>query len=316
MGNESRRLLLLLIFLFPILLRVNSVFGICEHSFLDSDKLYNFTLASPLPGFPHGVLSEDGFYKVAVNHTVLWFQVGSIRTCSRQQEASLYKQVYMTSLPINLAYFLIAFLFIDSMEQLCGGMIFNHNPPRCAECSNCGMECSALVAKSAGGYHVCTSIGQVSSTNVSILDELNPFKGVIVRMSSSGKEHNCSLSVSILCDSTGAQGPDSMEKLGDCEYATTLRHPSACATIISVHGNGFGWFGTLLLDIVCLFGAYMLAGTVYRYFFLKVHGIEAIPNLDFWVSLPHRTQMYASSLARQFRGPSASQGGSYSQVNF
>ncbi|KAL4290046.1 hypothetical protein GQ457_14G026340 [Hibiscus cannabinus] len=276
MGNESRRLLLLLIFL---LLRVHSVFGICEHSFLDSDKLYNFTLASPLPGFPHGVLSEDGFYTVAVNHTVLWF-------------------------------------------QLCGGMIFNHKPPRCAECSDCGgpsrcgMECSALVAKSAGGYHACTSIGQVSSTNVSILDELNPFKGVIVRMSSSGKEHNCSLSVSILCDSTGAQGPDSIQKLGDCEYATTLRHPSACATIISVHGNGFGWFGTLLLDIVCLFGAYMLAGTVYRYFFLKVHGIEAIPNLDFWVSLPHRTQMYASSLVRQFRGPSASQGGSYSQVNF
>ncbi|GMI87320.1 hypothetical protein like AT2G40316 [Hibiscus trionum] len=279
MGNESRRLLLLVIFLLAIQLRVNSVFGICEHSFLDGNKLYNFTLASPLPSFPHGVLSEDGFYKVAVNETVLWF-------------------------------------------QLCGGMIFNHNPPKCAECSDCGgpsrcgMECSALVAESAGGYHVCTTIGHVSSTDVSILDELNPFKGVIVRMSSSGKEHNCSLSVSLLCDSTGAQGPDSMEKLGTCEYATTLRHPSACATIIPIHGNGLGWFGTLLLVIICLFGAYMLAGTVYRYYFLRVHGIEAIPNLDFWVSLPLRTQMYVSSLVRQFRGPSASQGGSYSQVNF
>ncbi|XP_039038980.1 uncharacterized protein LOC120176665 [Hibiscus syriacus] len=107
-----------------------------------------------------------------------------------------------------------------------------------------------------------------------------------------------------------------MEKLGTCDYATTLRHPSECATIISIHGKGFGWFGTLLILIICLLGAYMFAGTVYRYFFLGVHGIEAVPNLDFWVSLPHRTQMYVSSLVRQFRGPSASQGGSYSQVNF
>ncbi|XP_039010800.1 uncharacterized protein LOC120139723 [Hibiscus syriacus] len=279
MGNESRRLLLLVIFLLTIQLRVNPVFGICEHSFIDSDKIYNFTLASPLTSFPHGVLSEDGFYKVAVNDTVLWF-------------------------------------------QLCGGMIFNHDPPRCAECSDCGgpshcgTECSALVAERSGGYHVCTTIGHVSSTDVSILDKLNPFKGVIVRMSSSGKKHNCSLSVSLLCDSAGAQGPNSMEKLGTCEYATMLRHPSACATIISIHGKGFGWFGTLLSFIICLFGAYMLSGTVYRYFFLEVHGIDAIPNLDFWISLPHRTQMYVSSLVLQFRGPSASQGGSYSQVNF
>lgn len=60
MGNESRRLLLLLIFLLRVQLRVNSVIGICEHSFNDGSKLYNFSLASPLPKFPHGILSEDG----------------------------------------------------------------------------------------------------------------------------------------------------------------------------------------------------------------------------------------------------------------
>ncbi|KAE8694834.1 Leucine-rich repeat and IQ domain-containing protein 3, putative isoform 2 [Hibiscus syriacus] len=124
-------------------------------------------------------------------------------------------------------------------------------------------------------------------------DKLNPFKGVIVRMSSSGKKHNCSLSVSLLCDSAGAQGPNSMEKLGTCEYATMLRHPSACATIISIHGKGFVSYASL--EPICFL---------------------AIPNLDFWISLPHRTQMYVSSLVLQFRGPSASQGGSYSQVNF
>ncbi|KAG4181601.1 hypothetical protein ERO13_A10G238200v2 [Gossypium hirsutum] len=278
MGNESRRLLLLLIFLLTVQLRVISVIGICEHSFNDGNKLYNFSLASPLPKFPHGILSEDGFYKVAGNETVLWF-------------------------------------------QLCGGMLFNHDPPRCAQCSECGgpsrcgTECSALAARNAGGYHVCSTLGHASSTNVSILDKQNPFKGVIVRMSSSGKDPSCSLSVSIICDSNGAQGPDSVEKLGTCDYATTLRHPSGCATIISIGGKGFGWFGTLLIIIICLFGAYLLAGTVYRYFFFGVHGIEVIPNLDLWASLPHRTQIFFSSLVRQFSGPSTSHRNSYSPVN-
>ncbi|TYH00632.1 hypothetical protein ES288_A10G294300v1 [Gossypium darwinii] len=200
-------------------------------------------------------------------------------------------------------------------------MLFNHDPPRCAQCSECGgpsrcgTECSALAARNAGGYHVCSTLGHASSTNVSILDKQNPFKGVIVRMSSSGKDPSCSLSVSIICDSNGAQGPDSVEKLGTCDYATTLRHPSGCATIISIGGKGFGWFGTLLIIIICLFGAYLLAGTVYRYFFLGVHGIEAVPNLDLWASLPHRTQIFFSSLVRQFSGPSTSHRNSYSPVN-
>ncbi|XP_022748303.1 uncharacterized protein LOC111297955 isoform X2 [Durio zibethinus] len=260
-GNESRRLLVLIILLLTIQLRVNSVIGLCELSFIDSNKLYNFSLASPLPRFPHGVLSEDGFYKVMVNKTVLWFQD-------------------------------------------CGGP------------SRCGMECSALVSKNVGGYQVCTTIGHVSSTNVSVSDEQNPYKGVIVRMSSIVKQQNCSLSVSIFCDSTGVQGPDSMEILGTCDYATVLRHPSGCATIISFHKRGFGWFGTLMIIIVCLFGAYLLAGAVYRFFFLGIRGIEAIPNLDFWASLPHRTQSFFSSLMLKFRGHSAGYRNSYSPVNF
>ncbi|OMO75924.1 hypothetical protein COLO4_25792 [Corchorus olitorius] len=165
-GNESRRLLLLLvIFLLTIYLRVNSAIGLCEHSFVDRNKLYNFTLASPLPKFPHGVLSEDGFYKVVENETVLWFQG-------------------------------------------CGGA------------SHCGMECSALVAEISDGYRVCTTLGHALSTNVSILDANNPYKGVIVRMSSSDTEHNCSLSVSVICDSTGFQGPTSMKKSGKCDYVS------------------------------------------------------------------------------------------------
>ncbi|XP_057989753.1 uncharacterized protein LOC110645527 isoform X2 [Hevea brasiliensis] len=57
---------------------LNPVVAVCQLSFVDGHKLFNFSLTSPIPKFPHGVLSEDGFYKVAVNESVLWFQVGSI----------------------------------------------------------------------------------------------------------------------------------------------------------------------------------------------------------------------------------------------
>lgn len=32
----------------------------CQFTFLDGNKLYNYTLSSPIRNFPHGILSEDG----------------------------------------------------------------------------------------------------------------------------------------------------------------------------------------------------------------------------------------------------------------
>ncbi|XP_057483352.1 uncharacterized protein LOC130770078 [Actinidia eriantha] len=58
---------------------LNSVSGVCELSVVDRNMLYNYSLASPIRKYPHGVLSEDGFYKVAVNETVLWFQATQLR---------------------------------------------------------------------------------------------------------------------------------------------------------------------------------------------------------------------------------------------
>ncbi|BFG22908.1 hypothetical protein CerSpe_091820 [Prunus speciosa] len=263
-----------------ILDRVNSVSANCHFSVIDDNKLYDYSLGSPIPLFPHGVQSEDGFYKVAANETVLWF-------------------------------------------QLCDGMIFNHDPPRCVDCwdcggpSRCGMGCSALVANNIGGYDVCTTIGHASSIDINIIDKKNPNSGVIVKMSNSGLKRNCSLSVSVICDPKRVQGPHSLEKTGKCDYATVLTHPSGCAKVVHVHGHGWGWFGTLGTIVLCLFGAYLLAGAVYRYFSLGVRGIHVIPNLDFWTSLPQRTQSLFASLLHKFRG-SYSQGhrSSYSPVNF
>ncbi|GKV28249.1 hypothetical protein SLEP1_g37328 [Rubroshorea leprosula] len=176
---------------------------------------------------------------------------------------------------------------MDCVEQLCDGMVFNHEPPTCVECldcggpAHCGIECSALAGSNVLGYPVCTAIGHVSKMNVDIIDKNNPRKGVIVRMSSASQKNNCSLSVSVICDSNGVQGPDSMEILGNCNYATMMRHPSGCATIIHVHGKGWGWFGTLLTVFFCVFGAYLLAGTVYRFFILGVRGIDVCFSLKF-----------------------------------
>ncbi|KAM7491884.1 hypothetical protein LguiA_034805 [Lonicera macranthoides] len=255
--------------------------AICDFSLTDYDKLYNYNLASPSPNFPHGVVSEDGFYKVAANGTILWF-------------------------------------------QLCDLMIFNHDPPACAECLSCGcgtprcgMGCSALVSHNIGGYHICTTIGHTSSMTINVIDEENPNMGVIVKMmSSSGPKVNCSLSVSVICDSDGAQGPQTLEKVEICDYATQLRHPYGCAKIEPVHGKGLGWFGTFITIILCLFGAYFLGGTVYRFFFLHIRGIDVIPNLEFWASLPHRAQSLFTSMVRRFRGPSEGYRSSYSPVNF
>ncbi|XP_022977108.1 uncharacterized protein LOC111477272 [Cucurbita maxima] len=267
---------------FMILLQIppfHSVYSTCEFSFVNNGKMYNFNLASPISKFAHGVLSEDGFYRVAGNDTIVWF-------------------------------------------QLCDGMIFNHDPPMCVDClncggpSHCGMGCSALVSSKIDGYDVCTTIGLVPSTNISILDIKNPHRGVNVKMSNNGTKVKCSLSVSVFCTTDGIQGPQNLEQIGRCEYATSLRHPSGCAKIVHVDRRGWGFFGTFITIILCLFGGYLLAGIVYRYFVLNVRGVDVIPNLEFWLSLPHKVQSLFASLVRKFKGPSRGHRDTYSPVNF
>uniref|UniRef100_A0ACD5YLZ3 Uncharacterized protein n=1 Tax=Avena sativa TaxID=4498 RepID=A0ACD5YLZ3_AVESA len=248
--------------------------GSCELSVARGGALYNFSLAAPTPAHPHGVLSEDGFYKVAMNDSVIWF-------------------------------------------QLCDQMIFNFDPPLCLRCEacggplRCGTQCSALVSHYIRGYDVCTTIGRASESHLSLIDESNPQKGVVVKMSSS----KCSFSVFIFCDSAVAQLPDKFSQSGNCDYVTVLRHPSGCARSVSASGDGWGWLGTSFITILCLLGGYILIGAIYRYYFLGIHSVEAIPNLEFWKSLPTKLKSVFVPSTRNPRSRSRDARGPYAPVN-
>ncbi|KAH0882434.1 hypothetical protein HID58_058530 [Brassica napus] len=261
----------LLIALVLIPFRVNSQ---CEFRFNRRNKVFEFNLASSVKNHPHGALSEDGFYRVEANSTVLWFQV-----------------------VLYIRFTLCFCIIICCKLQLCDMLIFNHDPPRCVGCqdcggpSHCGTSCSALLSENVRGYDVCTSLGHASSSKVDVIDKEDPGKGIIVKMLAGSSNPNCSLSVSVICQKNKVDGPLTLTKSGTCDYATELRHPSGCAVAISGHGSGWGWFSTLLIIILCLFGAYLLGGSLYRYFSLGIRGIEVIPNSDFWVTVPHRIQL-------------------------
>ncbi|GMH04182.1 hypothetical protein Nepgr_006021 [Nepenthes gracilis] len=270
------------LFLLAILLQVgfNSVYAaVCEYSVVDRRKLYHYSLASPVRNFAHGVLSEDGFYKVSANDTILWF-------------------------------------------QLCDGMIVNHDPPKCVDCLDCGgsmrcgMGCSAVMANNIGGYYTCEAIKLPPSFDINLLDKESPHMGVVMKFASIGPSMNCSLLVSVVCNSNVVQGPESLQKVGACDYATVLQHPAGCAVIVPIHGKGWGLFGNLLSILLCLVGAYLLAGMAYRFFFLRIGGVDVIPNLDFWTSIPHRTQSLFMSAVYRFRGSTNHHRNSYSPVNF
>ncbi|CAO2817006.1 unnamed protein product [Amaranthus hypochondriacus] len=268
-------------FLLTILIRVNfnSVSAAtCDYNTLEGNKIYSYSLTSPIKNLPHGILSEDGFYKIAANDTIIWF-------------------------------------------QLCDGLIFNHDPPRCVDCwdcggpSRCGMDCSALVAKYTRGYYACTTIGRGRNFNINLTDRKTPNKGVTITMSNNADGANCSLTVSVVCDPNGVRDPESFQTLGKCHYATEIRHPSGCPKIAG-HRTGMGWFGVLLTILFCSVGAYFLIGGIYRYFSLGIRGLDVIPNLDFWISVPDRVKSGFMSLVQRFRGPTYHHRNSYSSVNF
>jgi hypothetical protein len=246
----------------------------CSWAATTNKKKYSFNLATPIKSFPHGILSEDGFYKVT--------------TKSSEGEAVTY------------------------WFQLCEHMKFNFNPPLCENCEacggaeHCGETCSAIMSSAYPGYSVCTTLGFPGNVNYSLIDQNKPEQGIRVTMTSCSQKSkpDCSFSVLVQCSHSGVQIPTTVtnKTAGGCDYETILRHPAGCPVVTNVSKGGWGWFGTLLFLLVLAFVVYMAVGIGYRVTVLGVSGIEAIPNLDTWRSLPSKIQLFVEYIVAQCMG--------------
>ncbi|KAL9332642.1 hypothetical protein ACSQ67_002252 [Phaseolus vulgaris] len=131
------RIITIIIFtlLLPLTSATTTATEPCRFSFLDGDHLYNYTLSSPIRNFPHGILSEDGIWQLCSSDIRFSFHIcfGACR-------------FYKVAVNETTLWF-----------QLCDGMVFNHDPPVCADCwdcggpNRCGTQCNALVANKVGG---------------------------------------------------------------------------------------------------------------------------------------------------------------------
>ncbi|KAJ0764499.1 hypothetical protein HanPI659440_Chr08g0292891 [Helianthus annuus] len=77
-----------------------------------------------------------------------------------------------------------------------------------------------------GGYSVCTTIGRTQSITINLIDKKSPSMGVIVEMWHQGPEMNCSLSVSVICDSKNFKLTRTWNFGAACliEFGIHLRH--------------------------------------------------------------------------------------------
>ncbi|BBN11160.1 hypothetical protein MPTK1_5g09570 [Marchantia polymorpha subsp. ruderalis] len=233
---------------------------ICSWETSSNSKSYSFNLITSV-GHNHGLRSEDGFYKISEKEadgsvTIFWFQP-------------------------------------------CEHMKFNYDAPMCDNCESCGgplhcgETCSALLSTSTGGFPTCTTLGFASNQSYSLINPDKPEVGVTVRMIAVSTKKSCSLSIAVYCSLKNEELPSVITKdaPGKCDYTTSIHHSAGCPIVTSVKGGGMGWFGTLLIVLLCGLIVYFAVGIAYRMTVLGVSGLEAFPHLDFWKALPHNIQL-------------------------
>ncbi|XP_024518079.1 uncharacterized protein LOC112341716 [Selaginella moellendorffii] len=175
-------------------------------------------------------------------------------------------------------------------------MKFNHDPPICQRCEtcggpdHCGETCSALEAVTHSGFPLCRTLGFPSTTTYSLIDKRKPEQGLIVDMVANTSQDACSFSVSVYCKRTGQQELPTSVSGDGCHYRAVLKHPAGCPVVTRLDGGGLGWFSTLLIVLLCFLVVYMIAATIYRRKALGIVGVEAIPHMDFWRSIPSNIQ--------------------------
>ncbi|KAL0233988.1 hypothetical protein PCE1_002491 [Barthelona sp. PCE] len=72
----------------------------------------------------------------------------------------------------------------------------------------------------------------------------------------------------------------------DCSFEFRMSSPSCCP--VTSGPGGIGFFGALFWFLFIASIIYFVGGSIYKYFSLGARGIEIIPNIDFWRSIPER----------------------------
>lgn len=190
---------------------------------------------------------------------------------------------------------------LPAQRPVCGNNAFSMCPEACKDASTqmCGNGCAALMAQqytsSANSY--CWSVGEWSNgadVSLSLYNPADPTAGIIYTIKK-GDSQGCSngarrsLSVAVQCPASGALGqavfPTTITDLGNCAYATTMVHPSACP-FTGAGTGGWTWGNTFLCLFFTGFGAYFVGGAAFRYKQLDMRGVEVVPHLEFWRELP------------------------------
>ena len=232
-----------------------------------------------MSAYNQGLISPTGFYKLNVaggqytTFTYWWQFCGNMN--------------FRTTLP--------------AQRPVCGNNAFSMCPEACKDANTkmCGNGCAGLMAQqytnSANAY--CWSLGEWSNgadVSLALYNPADPTQGIIYTMKK-GDGQGCSggarrsLSIAIQCPAAGALGqavfPSSVTDLGNCAYATTMVHPSACPFAADGPG-GWTWGNNFLVFFFGTAALYLGVGVAFRYRQLEMRGLEVVPHLDFWRELP------------------------------
>lgn len=186
-------------------------------------------------------------------------------------------------------------------RPVCGNNAFAACPEGCADAvtGTCGNGCAGMLAQQTAGSPsaFCWSTGEWSGgedVSVALYNPSNAAAGVIYTIKK-GDAAGCtggarrSLSLAVACPAAGAAGtalfPTNVLDLGNCAYAASMTHPSACPAVIEA-AIAWTWGNSFLLALFLGGGCYFGCGALYRYKSLDARGADVIPHLDAWRSLP------------------------------
>ncbi|PAA76741.1 hypothetical protein BOX15_Mlig017316g1, partial [Macrostomum lignano] len=93
--------------------------------------------------------------------------------------------------------------------------------------------------------------------------------------------------VNLVCDKNSAESSVSTQGASGNQLTMDLRSRYACPTATDgSNGGGMSGGDVLLIIFFCLVTVYLLAGILFNRYSRQRSGLQMVPNLEFWMSLP------------------------------